>query len=327
MGSFPRSMGAPVLRIEDFETVARRTGDGLAFVLLAEQRHRLTAVRKRVSTREVSAVGIFRSHLRTGPFELTLADRDLLSAEFKNAIHVALLIGKRRPSGAPSGSEDQNHVATYFVSVNGIIQNRADPQMMPFEVAQLEKQAQAKVQMDVTTRPNLSGTPRSEEATDENQAAMQESLSDEEPAITTGVRGGMWFGLSAIALLSLVFLGWGWQRQGNRPLPGFLPGSAQPLSLRVSKESPLPNHRQALNIAWDHMNQAALVATKAHLTIVNPSTLHTIEELELERSELRLGSLRVEMDEQPAEVSLVLSLPDGQETRVMSEPITGATAN
>jgi hypothetical protein len=315
IGSFPTSMGAPVLRIEDFETVARRKGDGLAYVLLAEQRSRFTAVKKRVATREVSAVGFFRSHLRSGPFELTLADRDLLSAEFKNSIHVALLVGKDRSNEAASHTkpEEQRHVGAYFVSVNGIIQNRVDPQTMPFEATQLGKQTQGKMPAD--------------EASHENQPHSPEFLPVAERLMPTRVRGGAWFGLSAIALLSLLFCGWGWHGQGRRLMHGIMPGLTQPLSLTVSKELLLPSRRQALIVGWDQLNPVALAAGKAHLTITNSSTQHTIDELELKPDDLALGSLRVEMDEQPAVVSLVLSLSNGQETRVGGLPVTDATVN
>src|SRR5271170_4016789 len=135
VGCFPKTVGPPLLRIEEFEAVGRRGGDGLPYILLAEQRQRFTAVRKKAATRELSAVGYFRSHLRTGAFELSAGDRDLMSAEFRNSIHVALLIAKDQSVTAVP--EKERHLATYFVSVNGIIQNRVDPMTFPFEFPDL----------------------------------------------------------------------------------------------------------------------------------------------------------------------------------------------
>jgi hypothetical protein len=138
-GCFPRSIGPPLLRIEEFETVGRRVGDEMPYILSAKERQEFTTARKRAARRELSAVGYFRSHLRTGGFELTIHDRDLMSAEFRNSLHVALLIGN--DESVASSPENTRHLATYFVSVNGVIQNRVDPLVFRFEVADLDQMA------------------------------------------------------------------------------------------------------------------------------------------------------------------------------------------
>ncbi len=311
IGSFPQTIGPPVLRIEDFETVARRGGDGLPYILLAEQRQRFTAVRKRVATRELSAVGFFRSHLRSGPFDLALSDRDLMSAEFKNAIHVALLIGSDYSS--TTVSEGRHHLATYFVSVNGIVRNGIDPATMPFDVAEMEKLSASQTKL-LAVAPPVVARPQADEGAIGGQSAAPHAP---DPAVlprstAKGVRRAAWMGVGAIALLSLLFVVWGWQRQGSRFTAEIFAGSTPDLAVTVAKETGLPNHRQALEIRWSYRSSSAWDAASARLSITNKRTHQTIRELALEPSDLALGYVRAEMDEQPAEVSLAVLLSNGK---------------
>ncbi len=315
IGSFPKSIGAPALRIEDFETVLRRAGDGEAYVLLAEQRQRFTAVRKRVATRDVSAVGFFRSQLKGGAFELTLADRDLLSVEFKNTIHVALLIGKETLSASGAGGR---RLATFFVSVNGIIQNRVDPQTLPFDMDELEKQTrnQSKLQVGVPPMP----IPLNTKAAAGGNPTLPAGTETVPPLTVGSVRRAAWLGVSAIALLAVLFGLWGWQLQGSRLTAGLLPASTKELTVTVLKEAGLPGHRQALEIDWDRKSEPVLDAARAHLTITNTNTHQTIRELDLQPHELAVGHIRAEMDDQPVEVLLTVVLPDGKLVAAVGQP-------
>lgn len=312
IGSFPKTIGVPVLRIEDFESVGRRAGDGQPYVLLAEQRQRFTAVRKKVATREVSAIGFFRSHMRVGPFEMTMADRDLLSAEFKNTIHVALLIG--RDQSSPSKTDETGQLATYFVIVGGVLQNRTDPLTFPFDEIKLEKRSrdQGRLLKDVPPMPGLAASPPEVNASarPEGTRGAAGAFVEETPVppAPTGVRRAAWIGVGAIALLSALFMMWGWQRQG----PGGLPGD-QGFTVTVSKIAGLPNHRQALDIDWNRQSAAVVNSTRGHVTITNPGTHQAIQELDLQPNELTLGSLRVEMDEQPTAVTVLVYTSDGRE--------------
>ena len=107
VGSFPDAY-MPTLRIEDVEMIPRESGEGATFLLDPEQFVRFSAVRWGIRGHGTAAVGLFRSHMRGGSLRPSLADRNLLSAEFKQPIYAALLIQGRSP-----------HAAAFFVAANG----------------------------------------------------------------------------------------------------------------------------------------------------------------------------------------------------------------
>jgi hypothetical protein len=312
VGCFPRSIGPPLLRIDEFETVGRRGGDGLPYILLAEQRQRFTTVRKKAATRELSAVGYFRSHLRTGAFELSVGDRDLMSAEFRNSIHVALLIGKDQ-SGVPSDTGER-HLATYFVAVNGVVQNRVDPTTFPFEADELQRLALSQPR----TVESRQASARKEAVT-ESEAQAESEVTEEafaEPREAGGrTRRLMWAGVGLLALLALVFVGWGWLRPG-----GSSPGSSTRLELSVATQGSGNLGNQSLHVTWNHGSPMVANATKAVLTISNSATHQTIQEFELAPSDLSTGSVKVDMATVPVEVSLVLWMADATRVTQVAEP-------
>src|SRR5580658_4473592 len=225
VGSFPVYTGLPTLRIEEYELVGRRATDGLPYIPIDEQRVRFTSTRKRVATRKLSAVGYFRSHLRAGPFELSVPDRDLLAAEFRNSVHVALLVARDQSDASRGESqrgeslrgESERYLATFFVSVNGIIQNRVDPLTFLFDVAECEKlnQIYRKLERRVPATRELAEeapetTPRPAEDAASPQNAAQPPLKSDRPR--------RW-PIAALALFTVLcglFIAWGWQRQGTR---------------------------------------------------------------------------------------------------------------
>jgi hypothetical protein len=310
VGCFPRSIGPPLLRIEEFETVGRRGGDGLPYILLAEQRIRFTTIRKKAATRELSAVGYFRSHLRTGAFELSVGDRDLMSAEFRNSIHVALLIGKDQ-SGLASATKER-HLATYFVSVNGVVQNRVDPVTFPFEVEELQQLAL------VQPKPPES---RPAAAPGEGPTGREpETVVREERFVTARGSGGQtrrfaWVGLGLLALLTLLFVVWGWQRPGST-----MPWSSTRLELSVATQGSGTSGNQSLHVTWNHGSPLLANATKAVLTVSDRSTHKTIQEFELAPSDLTAGSVKVDMAAKPVEISLVLWMADATRVTQVAEP-------
>lgn len=315
VGCFPRSIGPPLLRIEEFETVGRRGGDGLPYILLAEQRIRFTTIRKKAATRELSAVGYFRSHLRTGAFELSVGDRDLMSAEFRNSIHVALLIGKDQ-SGLANALKER-HLATYFVSVNGVVQNRVDPVTFPFEVEELQQLA--------LTQPkapeNRPAAAQGERPTGmERQTGEPVTVVTEEPFVTARASGGVrrrfaWAGVGLLALLTLLFVVWGWQRHGST-----MPWSSTRLELSVAAQGSATSGNQSLHVTWNHRSPLLANATKAVLTVSDRATHKTIQEFELAPSDLMAGSVKVDMAASPVEISLVLWMADATRVTQVAKP-------
>jgi hypothetical protein len=322
VGSFPRSVGMQTLRIDEYELVGRRGADGLPYILHTEQRSRFTTIRKRVATREVSAVGFFRSHLRTGPFELTIADRDLLAAEFKNTIHVALLVAKDQSKTTRGGS--QRYLATFFVSVNGIIQNRVDPATFPFSAEELEQlnQTLSKLHLDVPMRPAGGLAAQGLRA---GTASISAGASGSLPGTRVRGRAEARTALSVFAVLCLLFVAWGWQRQGTRLTgPVFLGPSG--LDLTVEAARAVVAGRTILHIDWNHQCPLLLDATAGHLTISNDQTHSVVRNVDLTPLELTAGRVDVELDEQPVDVSLALAMSDATSVAQQARPATGAAA-
>jgi hypothetical protein len=323
-GSFPRAVGLPTLRIEEYLLVGRRAGDGLPYIPLGEQRARFTAIRKRVATRDLSAVGYFRSHLRAGPFELTIADRDLLAAEFRNSVHVALLIARDQSDAAPG--ESPRNLATLFVSVKGIIQNRLDPLTFPFDVGELEKlnSVYGKLHMGVPAGRRLvtdarGSVPRPAMEAPASQGAAQV------PAKSARRRRWPVAALAAFTVLCGLFVAWGWQRQGAR-LTGPLFFGPRDLDLAVTRESASSPGRVILHVDWNHRCPLLIDSSAGQLTVTNHQRRSVIRKLDLWPSELGAGRVEIELDDQPVDVSLALSMSDS--TRIVQEAraVTAVTA-
>ena len=128
IGTFVRA-AYPTLRIEDYEIVGRGPEDGLPYNLTNEQKTRFAAVRHKFISKQIRVLGFFRSQIRGGPLALSAEDRELLSAEFRRAIHIALLI---RLSARPT--------AGFLVpSATGEIQNEPAWNQFPFETEELSR--------------------------------------------------------------------------------------------------------------------------------------------------------------------------------------------
>ncbi len=299
VGCFPRSIGPPLLRIEEFETVGRRGGDGLPYVLIGEQRQRFTSARKRAVTPELSAVGYFRSHLRTGAFELSVGDRDLMSAEFRNALHVALLIAKDQSGTA--NPEKAPHLATYFVSVNGVIQNRVDPITFPFDAGVLQRLALTQPRPPSESHPL--GAPVEETGVGRRTRDGATHVAPKDQGSTA--RRFAWAGVGLLALLTLAFVIWGWQRTGSA-----LSGSSTRLELSAATQGSGTYGNQSLMVTWNHACPLLANATKAVLTVTDRATRKTIQQFELAPSDLTAGSVKVDMAVEPVEISLELWMAD-----------------
>ena len=128
VGTFVRAAN-PTLRIEDYELIGRGAEDGLLYNLTTEQKTRFAAVRHKFISKQIRVLGFFRSQIRGGPLALSAEDRDLLSSEFRRAIHIALLI---RMSARPT--------AGFLVpSATGEIQTEPAWNQVPFETEELAR--------------------------------------------------------------------------------------------------------------------------------------------------------------------------------------------
>ncbi len=134
IGSFPNA-STPTLRIEDAEIVPRGAEEGAIYVPdPVLQRDQFADIRWRAKARERDAVGFFRSHLRPGVMRPSLADRSLLSAEFRDSLHAVLLMDGRAPHTA----------ALFLTTANG--QLPGEPSVRSFRFNESEFRALPEVQ-------------------------------------------------------------------------------------------------------------------------------------------------------------------------------------
>ncbi len=96
IGSQP-SEPSPTLRIDDFEIIRRRAEDGSIFMLDPKERDRFLTSRWDTTMKGRSGIGFFRTHLRPGPMQPSLADKTLLSQELREKVHSILLISGTEP--------------------------------------------------------------------------------------------------------------------------------------------------------------------------------------------------------------------------------------
>lgn len=119
IGFFP-DCPVPTLRIEEFELVPHSAENGPVYMLDPSEQDYFAAVRTKASLRGMSAVGFFRTHIRPGPLRPSLADRTLLSGQFKDPVYVVLLVEARQP-----------HTGAFFLALNG--QVFTDPAVQEFQ--------------------------------------------------------------------------------------------------------------------------------------------------------------------------------------------------
>jgi hypothetical protein len=107
LGTLPGSE-SPTLRIEEVSMIGRRFEDGAIYMLEPGQQHRFAEIRESAKSRGRVAVGFFRSHLRPGPLQPSIADKALMTEQFGQSLYVFLLIQSREP-----------RTAAFFLSANG----------------------------------------------------------------------------------------------------------------------------------------------------------------------------------------------------------------
>ncbi len=146
VGSFPDAY-TPTIRIEDVEMIPRAAGEGATFLLDPDEESGFAQVRWGARTRGRAALGLFRSHLRSGPLRPSLADRSLLSTHFKQAIYAALLVQGRPP-----------HAAAFFLAASGQLAD--EPAVREFRFNDEEFRALPEVQPDVLPQDDKFELPR-----------------------------------------------------------------------------------------------------------------------------------------------------------------------
>lgn len=302
VGTFPRASELTV-RIERVIPIERRADDGAEFVLSAAQRERFRAAVREANTRETSAVGFFRSQ-RGAPLTLSDEDRRLSSEEFKNSIHVVLLVGTELPRSA----------SIYFAAG---MQSPPEIVVPEFEFSLDALRSAASVHPSalaaspaVVTPPLAQGTMSASVAltsVNEEAAPRTSGFPMEQPPMWRESGGERWglFAVLAIALMLGAFA------------TGFL---VRPLLPGSKLESELPSSHADLNfgvesgpdkvlqILWNHR---AAVIYKANYGVLGIADGSQSRQIRLSRDELTTGSVSYERMSEKVAITLMLSMPDG----------------
>jgi hypothetical protein len=107
LGTLPNSE-SPTVRIDEVAMIGRRFEDGAIYMLEPGQQHRFAEIRETAKGQGRVAVGFFRSHLRPGPLQPSVADKTLMAEQFGHSLFVFLLIQSRDP-----------RTAAFFLAANG----------------------------------------------------------------------------------------------------------------------------------------------------------------------------------------------------------------
>lgn len=126
---------SPTLRIDDIEMIPRRPEDGAIYMLGPDYQKRFPEVRAAAKAQHKAAVGFFRSHCRSGPLRPSLADRTMLTAEFKDGAYGFLLIEGR-----------ELNKAAFFIAERGELPT--EPSVREFRFNEAEFKALPEVEAD-----------------------------------------------------------------------------------------------------------------------------------------------------------------------------------
>jgi hypothetical protein len=281
IGSFPRA-ATLTLRIQDFFLIERRTGDDAQYNLTAEQRARLSTTRHNLIQQQRSVLGFFRSHMRREKLALSAEDRDLLSTEFRRAIHTVLLVKAKSP-----------YEAAFFVTdAEGVLQ--AGPPLPDFQFTAGDV---FKTLPPPTAQPlPLPIAPPAHPPVEQPETAPATI----HQTATLPPRKAFWLG-SALAgcalLLCLAFT-------VAAPLTARLLPSQRSLHLTVADQEGM------LEVRWNHHQSDLQHASGATLTIRDGTQERR---LTLTTPELRYGSVSYRPRNPQVEFRLSVALPDSLE--------------
>jgi hypothetical protein len=259
----------PTLRVESLEMIAPSPQDGPLYLLSPQQQDEFVAASQRATTGQRVPIGFFRSHLRSGPLALSLADKGFLWKQFRSATYLALLIEARGPRKA--------HLSVWR---NGQAAFQSFVPAFPFD----EK------------RPE---PPRFEAPVPEAPPEVRSPVVAEPPPVPRQQRtiSPDWLVLCAVFLFALGIVLWPvWQATFGGPWAPLSPGH---ISLSVQPQG------RDLRVTWDRKMPEIGRAEGATLTILDGSRRR---DLRLGKDDLRFGSVVYRSGSGKVEASLALNM-------------------
>ena len=239
------------------------------------QRDRFAEIRSQARVRQRDAVGFFRSHLRPGEMNLSLADRSLLAGEFREAQYAVLLVEGREP-----------HAATFFLAVNGRLPSERSMPVFRFDEKEFRGLPEA---------PPEPATPTAALQVPDAPARVER----DKPRAGAKVYG-MVAALLALAAAACLMM---WSFYTQRPVSQFLETSSS-LNLGILDRGEL------LRITWDNSPGKLDRGSGATVVFVDGASRR---EIQLGTDELRLGAIEYERSSPRVQVTMQVNGP-GAET-------------
>lgn len=118
---------SPTLRIDDVAMIGRRFEDGAIYMLEPGQHQRFAEIRENAKSQGRVPVGFFRSHLRPGPLQPSVADKALMAEQFGQNLYAFLLIQSRDP-----------RTACFFISSQGQLPDQPSVRKFFFDAAEFK---------------------------------------------------------------------------------------------------------------------------------------------------------------------------------------------
>jgi len=190
----------PTLRIDAIEIMRRGAENGAIYIPGPDHLKRWEEIRKAARAQHKTALGMFRSHCRPGPLKPSLADRSLLSTEFKSAAYALLLIQVSAP-----------RTAAFFIAENGELPQ--DASVREFRFNEAEFRALPEVEAETATAQGEQPVPRARSSRN-------------------------WYIGSAVAGLLIVLIAL-WLAAGSGALPDWLATGSKQLDLKVASSDHL----------------------------------------------------------------------------------------
>jgi hypothetical protein len=259
----------PTIRIESVEVIAPGPEDGPLYLLSPQQQEEFAAASQRATARQTVPVGFFRSHLRSGPLTLSLADKGFLWKQFRSATYLALLVEAHEPRKAHHSVWKSGQVA-FQSSLPAFPFDEERPEPPGF-VAQPVKPSSETLPSTLLNPPPA---PK-----------QQRTIS---PDLLV---------LCSVLLFALGIVLWPvWQATFGGP---WAPLSPDHISLSVQQQGP------DLRVTWDQKMPEISRAEGATLTILDGSRR---SELQLGKDDLKFGSVMYPYGSGKVEASLALNM-------------------
>ncbi len=262
------------IRVDDFELISPGPGDGAIYMLSPQQQDQFAAARQQASAGKLAPLGFFRSHVRSGPLALSLADKGLLGRQFRSGSYLALLIEASEPPRAALflSADGQAALHSALPSLPALLSDQAAPELLRNE-------------------PILTSAPL-------YHRPEYSDLGFDETKPKRGFRSDLLFFCAALCFAVGIVLWPVWESTFGGP---WAVASSTHMALAIQR------HGQNLSFTWNRTMPEISQAQGGTLTIADGSQ-HT--ELPLNKEDLKFGTVAYVPTSKSVNVMLALQMQD-----------------